>query len=113
MAHLKKECDLGVSFFIFIYIYISYKDRKQLKTYFTQIMTTILLTLDPEGDVRRWRPIKIGVSTKKIAAQPAFHLLVIFSFLYLKKLKFQKYMPVSKNFKNIPRSPYGGDRTQM
>ena len=29
-------------------------------------------------------------------------------FLYLKKLKFQKYMSVLKNFKNIPRSPYGG-----
>ena len=29
----------------------------------------------------------------------------IFSFLYLKKLKFQKYMAVSKNFKTIPLSP--------
>ena len=28
-----------------------------------------------------------------------------FSFLYLKKLKFQKYMSVLENFKNIPRSP--------
>ena len=28
-----------------------------------------------------------------------------FSFLYLKKLKFQKYMAVSKNFKIIPLSP--------
>ena len=28
-----------------------------------------------------------------------------FSFLYLKKLKFQKYMAVSKNFKTIPLSP--------
>ena len=33
----------------------------------------------------------------------------VFSFLYLKKkLKFQKYMSVLKNFKNIHRSPYGG-----
>src|SRR6185436_10269731 len=32
----------------------------------------------------------------------------VFSFLYLKKIKFQKYMSVLKNFKNIPRSPYGG-----
>ena len=30
---------------------------------------------------------------------------VFFSFLYLKKSKFQKYMSVSKNFENIPRSP--------
>ena len=30
-----------------------------------------------------------------------------FSFLYLKKLKFQKYMTVSKNFKTIPLSPPG------
>ena len=28
-----------------------------------------------------------------------------FSFLYLKKLKFQKYMAVPKNFKTIPLSP--------
>ena len=28
-----------------------------------------------------------------------------FSFLYLKKSKFQKYMAVSKNFKTIPLSP--------
>ena len=32
----------------------------------------------------------------------------VFSFLYLKKIKFQKYMSVLENFKNIPRSPYGG-----
>ena len=31
--------------------------------------------------------------------------LGFFSFLYLKKLKFQKYMVVSKNFKIIPLSP--------
>ena len=32
-----------------------------------------------------------------------------FSFLYFKKkIKFQKYMFVLKNFKNTPRSPYGG-----
>jgi len=30
-----------------------------------------------------------------------------FSFLYLKKLKFQKYMAVLKNFKTIPLSPSG------
>ena len=30
----------------------------------------------------------------------------VFSFLYLKKI--QKYMSVLENFKNIPRSPYGG-----
>ena len=30
-----------------------------------------------------------------------------FSFLYLKKLEFQKYMAVSKNFKTIPLSPPG------
>ena len=35
---------------------------------------------------------------------------VVFSFLYLKKSKFQKYMSVSKNFKNIPDRPMGGDR---
>jgi len=29
----------------------------------------------------------------------------IFSFLYLKKSKFQKYISVSKNFENIPQSP--------
>ena len=29
----------------------------------------------------------------------------VFSFLYLKKIKFQKYMSVFKYFKNIPRSP--------
>ena len=29
-------------------------------------------------------------------------------FLYLKKLKFQKYMSVLEIFKNIPRSPYEG-----
>ena len=29
----------------------------------------------------------------------------VFSFLYLKKIKFQKYMSVLKYFKNIPRSP--------
>ena len=28
--------------------------------------------------------------------------LTVFSFLYLKKLKFQKYMSVLENFKNIP-----------
>ena len=32
----------------------------------------------------------------------------VFSFLYLKKIKFQKYMSVLENFKNIPQSPYGG-----
>ena len=31
-----------------------------------------------------------------------------FFFLYLKKLKFQKYMSILENFKNIPRSPYEG-----
>jgi len=31
--------------------------------------------------------------------------LAVFSFLYLKKIKFQKYMSVFKYFKNIPRSP--------
>ena len=29
----------------------------------------------------------------------------VFSFLYFKKIKFQKYMSVFKYFKNIPRSP--------
>ena len=49
------------------------------------------------------------------ASRPVLHfvdgLLVfqaVFSFLYLKKLKFQKYMSVLENFKNIPRSPYWG-----
>ena len=42
---------------------------------------------------------------------PPLH--AVFSFLYLKKLKFQKYMSVLENFKNIPRSPYGGDIAQM
>ena len=32
-------------------------------------------------------------------------MLAVFSFLYLKKLEFQKYMSVLENFKNIPRSP--------
>ena len=32
-------------------------------------------------------------------------LSAVFSFLYLKKIKFQKYMSVFKYFKNIPRSP--------
>ena len=33
----------------------------------------------------------------------------VFSFLYLKKIKISKiYMSVLENFKNIPRSPYGG-----
>ena len=36
-----------------------------------------------------------------------------FFVIFKKKLKFQKYMSVLKNFKNIPRSPYGGDRVQM
>ena len=36
-----------------------------------------------------------------------------FFFFILKKLKFQKYMSILKNFKNIPRSPYGGDMAQM
>jgi len=36
-----------------------------------------------------------------------------FFFIFKKKLKFQKYMSVLKNFKNIPRSPYGGDRVEM
>src|SRR6185503_4671912 len=31
-----------------------------------------------------------------------------FFLFYIKKLKFQKYMSVLENFKNIPRSPYGG-----
>ena len=31
-----------------------------------------------------------------------FTALGFFSFLYLKKIKFQKYMAVSKNFKTIP-----------
>src|SRR6185437_9839049 len=31
-----------------------------------------------------------------------------FFFIFKKKLKFQKYMSVLENFKNIPRSPYGG-----
>ena len=31
-----------------------------------------------------------------------------FLFYFLKKLKFQKYMSVLKNFKTTPRSPYGG-----
>ena len=34
-----------------------------------------------------------------------------FSFLYLKKSKFQKYMSVLKNFKNTPGRPMGGDRS--
>ena len=33
------------------------------------------------------------------------YVYAVFSFLYLKKLKFQKYMSVLENFKNIPRSP--------
>ena len=32
----------------------------------------------------------------------------VISFLYFKKIKFQKYISVVENFKNIPRSPYGG-----
>ena len=58
-----------------------------------------------------------GTSTKEAkfrAHLQVAHLAVTsaaFSFLYLKKSKFQKYMFVLKNFKNIPRSPYeGGDR---
>ena len=41
------------------------------------------------------------------AAQPRFRPQTdaVFSFLYLKKIKFQKYMSVLENFKNIPRSP--------
>ena len=34
--------------------------------------------------------------------------MAVFSFLYLKKIKFQNYMSVLENFKNIPRSPYEG-----
>ena len=33
---------------------------------------------------------------------------VFFFFIFKKKLKFQKYMSVLENFKNIPRSPYWG-----
>ena len=36
--------------------------------------------------------------------------LRFFLFYIFSKLKFQKYMSVLKNFKNIPRSPYGGRR---
>ena len=38
---------------------------------------------------------------------PLAWLTRFFLFYILKKLKFQKYMSVSKNFKNIPWSPYG------
>ena len=31
-----------------------------------------------------------------------------FLFFIFKKIKFQKYLSVLENFKNIPRSPYGG-----
>ena len=37
--------------------------------------------------------------------QSISYVSALFSFLYLKKLKFQKYMSVLENFKNIPRSP--------
>ena len=44
----------------------------------------------------------VCTSNKKPAQAIA---LAVFSFLYLKKIKFQKYMSVLKYFKNIPRSP--------
>ena len=56
-----------------------------------------------------WAVIK--VSWLEMFAHWARNLVVspepsaVFSFLYLKKLKFQKYMSVLKYFKNIPRSP--------
>ena len=39
--------------------------------------------------------------------------LALFSFLYLKKSKFQKYMSVLKYFKTTSGRPMGGDRPQM
>ena len=53
------------------------------------------------------RPVE-GPTICHLWAVVIHHLAAIFSFLYLKKSKFQKYMSVLKIFKNTPRSPYGG-----
>ena len=45
---------------------------------------------------------------RRAAGPPLGQQPAVFSFLYLKKIKFQKYMSVLENFKNIPRSPYEG-----
>ena len=46
-------------------------------------------------------PLGIGIPPIRTAPEPLFFIFIF------KKLKFQKYMSVLKNFKNIPRSPYG------
>jgi len=61
--------------------HLYYKDRKQLKTFFTQIGSTLPLTLDPPVRVqggRRWRPIKIEcwgmfLPTSDSFSHPVFH----------------------------------------
>jgi len=48
-----------------------------------------------------------GLTDRQSQAAPNVHgkYTGSFSFLYLKKLKFQKYMAISKIFKTIPLSP--------
>ena len=68
-----------------------------------------LITQGPHGfSPAVLRCCALGLGQENVGRREA-----VFSFLYLKKLKFQKYMSVLENFKNIPRSPYGGDRAQM
>ena len=49
-----------------------------------------------------WAP-HVAFLSSGLAPRVPFFLFYIY-----KKLKFQKYMSVLENFKNIPRSPYGG-----
>src|SRR6185437_5273363 len=59
------------------------------------------------GFVVQARENRAVVRTSRNAAFVAHYRVMwaVFSFLYLKKIKFQKYMSVFKYFKNIPRSP--------
>ena len=63
-----------------------------------------------QGSDKKPNPARSICSTNRTTGpHPAKSLKqAVFSFLYLKKLKFQKYMSVLENFKNIPRSSYGG-----
>ena len=70
----------------------------------------------PAADGRRMQQLSTVVAQEAVQERVR-HLRIrpsrqleaagFFSFLYLKKLKFQKYMAVSKNFKTIPLSPPG------
>src|SRR6185312_2816369 len=49
-----------------------------------------------------------GSSTRVLVTERGTDYSGFFFFIFKKKLKFQKYVSVLENFKNIPRSPYRG-----